>query len=858
MQNQTTSFWHYLQQHAVEIPIIQRDYAQGREGKEYLRKVFLANLKQALDHKLPNNEPRLKLDFVYGSMEDGKLKPLDGQQRLTTLWLLHWYIALRAGKLAEACPILKNFTYETRISSREFCKRLCDDKEFASYSADKQDIYDYITSRTWFYTAWKQDPTIRSMLRMLSGSVAKKHVRREPSEEMADGLEKLFKNSDPFGSYWDALISDTPPIVFYQLPLETFGLSDDLYIKMNARGKQLTAFENFKADLIGYMRDQTKAETASKAEWEALLDAKNGIPIKLDTVWTDLFWKELFCEPKSADNQFPECHIDAIFFAFINRFFWNELFIAKSGDAYLLPVGNGVSANGEKTATIENESPAYRYLNLDPVANYEGLSPYKYCGGEIPLQLFKDLQTILDRYAAFSDTIPVAPWDTGFAFIPKYESAASNQALTITTLNQIQRIIFFAVCKYLKEGDVDLESLKRWMRVVYNLISGEDEHGRPQIRSTEAVRKAVQLLDKLDSHHVYESLKKQPIITGNTDYLEQRWNEEIHKVRQLLNDDNTLKPYDGSSVQKNGSTYSTWEDIIIETEQFSFFKGAIRFLFQNENEDGTPDWKLFDRKWKNAQTYFEQKTDDNGEKSKLTRANADLLKSLISKFSQEHFDMALYDHRTFNNEPSTWLYYLLHKHLHGPVHQFLIDEQPTITDLSPDKEHFQQNTLYLLSNTKLLDYVFDNLPNSLIHKYKGRKAFFPSSTRIFLDADHRDTFLNTYTEVAREIKVCDIKRDVKDASEIEVSALFFGNDINFKFEGKNYQWYRDDTIYLMQDSDPNVYVERDPDQTSESERYYCFSANAMPYEEIKSNLKQLQDKEKNDRERATSVEQTVR
>lgn len=36
-------------------------------------------------------------------------------------------------------------------------------------------------------------------------------------------------------------------IQFYHLNLDNFGLSDDLYITMNARGKALTAFENFKA-----------------------------------------------------------------------------------------------------------------------------------------------------------------------------------------------------------------------------------------------------------------------------------------------------------------------------------------------------------------------------------------------------------------------------------------------------------------------------------------------------------------------------------------------------------------------------------------------------------------------------------
>lgn len=116
------TFWNFLKNNVVEIPIIQRDYAQGRLGKEHLRKVFLGNIKKALD-----TQTSLKLDFVYGATENGNLNPLDGQQRLTTLWLLHWYIALRSKKLNEltnengidkekVCDRLRKFTYETRIS----------------------------------------------------------------------------------------------------------------------------------------------------------------------------------------------------------------------------------------------------------------------------------------------------------------------------------------------------------------------------------------------------------------------------------------------------------------------------------------------------------------------------------------------------------------------------------------------------------------------------------------------------------------------------------------------------------------------------------------------------------------------
>ena len=244
----------------IEIPIIQRDYAQGRLGKENLRKIFLADLKKTLD--IDSDKP-LVLDFVYGSTENGNLNPLDGQQRLTTLWLLHWYIALRAGELNEEnCKIFRNFTYETRISSREFCQNLCTHEYFKNF--DDKNIVDFITKQTWFYSAWKQDPTIQAMLRMLGGT-------RITDE---DGLEKLFSNTgkEEYCKYWENLISEKAPIVFYHLPLKDFGLSDDLYIKMNARGKQLTSFENFKADLIGYITNKTEnaKDENERESWKKL------------------------------------------------------------------------------------------------------------------------------------------------------------------------------------------------------------------------------------------------------------------------------------------------------------------------------------------------------------------------------------------------------------------------------------------------------------------------------------------------------------------------------------------------------------------------------------------------------------
>ena len=77
------SFWDLIDSHQITIPIIQRDYVQGREDKEVevVRHEFLRVLFQALK----TGEP-VELDFIYGTVDQaGRFSPLDGQQRLTAI-----------------------------------------------------------------------------------------------------------------------------------------------------------------------------------------------------------------------------------------------------------------------------------------------------------------------------------------------------------------------------------------------------------------------------------------------------------------------------------------------------------------------------------------------------------------------------------------------------------------------------------------------------------------------------------------------------------------------------------------------------------------------------------------------------
>src|SRR5574344_1268774 len=277
MKNNRYTFWKLLDENIIEITIIQRDYAQGRADEKRIRDKFL----DALCEAIADETKSINLDFVYGEIkkegENKKLTPLDGQQRLTTLFLLHWYLATKEDKLSEASEKLQKFTYETRVSSREFCKALATNK--IGFSKDDETISNIIEDKNWFFKSRKKDPTIKSMLSML------------------DAIHEKFKNSDKL---FDKLICENnPPITFDFLPLNEFKLTDELYVKMNARGKPLTLFENFKAEFEKYIEDDK-------------------IKSKLDNDWLDIFWNKYKDNLKDKESETLK-KIDESYLNFFNN-----------------------------------------------------------------------------------------------------------------------------------------------------------------------------------------------------------------------------------------------------------------------------------------------------------------------------------------------------------------------------------------------------------------------------------------------------------------------------------------------------------------------------------------------------------
>lgn len=266
MATNNTTFWNLINSNKISIPIIQRDYAQGREEESEKREKFLSAILKHL-----TNSEKLHLDFVYGRVKNNTFFPIDGQQRLTTLFLLHWYFALKEKVSNKEKSKLSQFVYDTRISSREFCQSLIKEEIVIPLSTGDDAFIKTIKNQPWYRYKWDTDPTIKAMLIMIQD------------------IHNKF-NSISSSSVFNQLINeDSISFELLDLGKKGFELTDELYIKMNARGKQLTPFENFKANFIQLIDKHfknKKLEHPIKGE----ISYSGYFSYKIEKEWTDLFW----------------------------------------------------------------------------------------------------------------------------------------------------------------------------------------------------------------------------------------------------------------------------------------------------------------------------------------------------------------------------------------------------------------------------------------------------------------------------------------------------------------------------------------------------------------------------------------
>ncbi|MDN5291001.1 MAG: hypothetical protein PWQ06_1240 [Anaerophaga sp.] len=554
----------------VEIPMIQRDYAQGRIGEKEIRSRFLNAIFSSL---INDNQESLEMDFIYGSFweaaekDSNRFIPLDGQQRLTTLFLLYWYVGLFELDKKEwnlVCSSLRKFTYETRTSSRRFCENIVSNvtkDEIFECTQDKESkkLSERIKNLSWFYYSYEKDPTIKAMLNML------------------DDIDEHYKQLNT--TIWGSLHK----LQFYILPLNGFGLSEELYIKMNARGKQLTDFENFKADFVNWLKD-VKNPYVDIFQKEVKNDGRTmpyylSFSQKLDNAWSNYFWNitknyDLIAKDKNGKLINPQGKlIDPLFLSAIYRYFCNKYILYSETEA----------------SSIDKDVSFNILMREDKYQNFTVFKELLDKDANITTDFEKFFDALAQNWETIKDEIKPA-WN-------KREWTFYNSGIT-----QPDRVIFLAISSYLESNDYSTQSFKEWMRIVWNIVENTDI---ADVRSMIGVMRLIQELSVCSSKIYYSLADENYTIESSSSKIAVL--EEREKASFII-----------SNIE--------WEKAFIEAESHPFFKGAVSFLITDNMSI-----QEFIHRYDSASKVFT----NNGVNEEFRGEGHIFLRALISRFNNK-------------------------------------------------------------------------------------------------------------------------------------------------------------------------------------------------------------------------------
>jgi len=267
--NKAISFIDFMNQYHIVIPKIQRQYVQGRQNKQGLK--CLSDFANSLVESVTDKKPLL-LDFIYGiKTNDKKFYPLDGQQRLTTLLLLAWLCGVPNEKWS--------FKYESRRAVEIFIDGLLKSspnevKIPADYAERKKDAKEklnkdylplcseYIEKSEWFFNAWKDDAGIIGMLEMLDSLYDK--LQNKGTKDYS------FENISFYVNYLNSSVKSY----------------DQIFLKMNSRGRELTEWDNVKAIL------DKNIPTEFKDKWQINIQK-----------WYELMWEKFYNNAKEVEKK---------------------------------------------------------------------------------------------------------------------------------------------------------------------------------------------------------------------------------------------------------------------------------------------------------------------------------------------------------------------------------------------------------------------------------------------------------------------------------------------------------------------------------------------------------------------------
>lgn len=457
--NNSSYFKKLINDYIIYVPEFQRNYLQGDDSNESIKYKRDRLLKDIFDC-IESQSKSINLGFIYGRVEDSYKRklfyPYDGQQRLTTLYFLYLLIYFKFKKYDEIYSIKKKLSYQTRISTNRFIESflswiLDSEKKDNIYNdfwnKDGKDLKGFIMSQDWFMmTEWNYDVSIINMLSIIV--------------EISGRIKKNLGDKTGIVNFIDK--DENNPFQFDFIYVDDISKSDDLYIKINARGKALSPFENLKSDIDEYWNNEDKT--------------------KLDAEWTEFVWNQLDENDKNKEKSF-----DNSFYNLLSNIFYLQ---------YLVGLGD---INDKILIEIENK---YKKGIVDK----EWITPKLCC--DSPYQMISSfLDAMTGSFKSIKDK-QIESVNRKIFGLGDYQNNNGQNKMERADLFEIF-VYYYSVSSLFKRNDMEFTNKRNLLNEIETVTNRIIENQRPYLDSPTNLVKALKsvkvLIDNsIETHGVYK------------------------------------------------------------------------------------------------------------------------------------------------------------------------------------------------------------------------------------------------------------------------------------------------------------------------------------------------------------------
>ena len=243
----------------VMIPDLQRDYCWGDNAfvdlnEKKPRELVSDFIKNIVELYEEDKSLKITLGLIYGyEQPQNHIQICDGQQRLTTLFLLLGYINMRTeGKFNNYIISEKemNDDYEPHLqyAIRESTLYFLSDLARQVFVDRTTEIADIISSN-WYFNEYNEDASIQSMISAL-------YI-----------IDNFFENNQHFDflGFGDFVLNNLR-VLYYDMENRSRG--EETYVVINTTGEPLSATENIKPILLGDPRLSSEQVRIYSEQWE--------------------------------------------------------------------------------------------------------------------------------------------------------------------------------------------------------------------------------------------------------------------------------------------------------------------------------------------------------------------------------------------------------------------------------------------------------------------------------------------------------------------------------------------------------------------------------------------------------------